>query len=273
MEKLKKKKYEALLEPLLHELSDAARWIAETGQRLVVVFEGRDTAGKGGSIHMFANTLNPRQCRVVALSAPSDRERGQWYFQRYAEHLPATGEIVLFDRSWYNRAGVERVMGFCTEREAKDFLKNAPAFEKLLVDEGILLYKYWLCCDQEKQEERFEDRLNNPLRRWKLSPVDLAAREKYDDYTRAREEMLMATHTSYAPWTLVDFNNQAIGRLTLLRDLLDKLPDTKLPIPDVEWPPLKTKPGHERFQALQPIEHYDYDQDVEERDRNEDEAD
>ena len=260
MAKLKKKKYEALLQPLLHELSDAARWIAETGQRLVVVFEGRDTAGKGGSIHMFANTLNPRQCHVVALSAPSDRERGQWYFQRYAEHLPATGEIALFDRSWYNRAGVERVMGFCTEREAKDFLKAAPSFEKLLIDEGVLLYKYWLCCDQEKQEERFEKRLTNPLRRWKLSPVDLAAREKYDDYTRARDEMLRATHTDYAPWTLVDFNNQAIGRLTLLRDLLDKLPDTKLPIPQIDWPKLKGKPGKERFSVLKPIDPYDIEQ-------------
>ena len=177
---LKKKDYEALLKPLLRELSDAARWISETGQRLIVLFEGRDTAGKGGSIHMFANTLNPRQCRVAALPAPTDREKEQWYVQRYVEHFPARGEIVLFDRSWYNRAGVEKVMGFCTEAESRAFLKAVPDFERQLTDDGVLLYKYWLTCDQKKQEKRFEDRLNNPLRRWKLSPIDLAARGNYE---------------------------------------------------------------------------------------------
>ena len=164
---------------------------------------------------MFANTLNPRQCKVVALPAPTERERGQWYFQRYAAHLPARGEISLFDRSWYNRAGVERVMGYCSEEEAEAFLKAAPEFERHLVDEGILLFKYWLCCDQEKQEERFAARINNPLRRWKLSPIDVEARTRYDDYTEARERMLEATHTPHAPWTLIDFNDQALGRLTL----------------------------------------------------------
>ena len=254
MGSLSKKEYEAALEPMLHELSDAARWIAETGQRLVILFEGRDTAGKGGSIFRFANTLNPRQCHVVALPAPSDRERGQWYFQRYAAHLPARGEISLFDRSWYNRAGVERVMGFCTEAETEAFLKAAPEFERQLINDGILLFKYWLCCDQEKQEERFAARLNNPLKRWKLSPIDLRAREHYDDYTEARERMLAATHTDRAPWTLVDFNDQPLGRLTLLRDLLDRLPDTKLPVPDLPWPPLAGHPSRERFTVLRPIE-------------------
>ena len=250
---LKNKEYEALLDPMLRELSEAARWIAETGQRLVVLFEGRDTAGKGGSIHMFASTLNPRQCHVVALPAPSSRERGQWYFQRYAAHLPARGEISLYDRSWYNRAGVERVMGFCTEAEAEAFLKAAPEFERQLVDEGVLLFKYWLTCDQEKQEERFKARLDNPLRRWKLSPIDVEARGKYQAYTHAREAMLEATHTEHAPWTLVDFNDQRLGRLTLLRDLLDRLPDTRLPEPQLDWPPLKGKPAKERFGVFRPL--------------------
>ena len=253
MGSLSKKDYEAALEPMLHELSDAARWISETGQRLVVLFEGRDTAGKGGSIYMFSSTLNPRQCHVVALPAPSERERGQWYFQRYAAHLPAKGEISLFDRSWYNRAGVERVMGFCSEEEAEAFLKAVPEYERQLVDEGILLFKYWLCCDQEKQEERFAARLNNPLKRWKLSPIDREARNHYDDYTDARERMLAATHTGHAPWTLVDFNDQPMGRLTLLRDLLDRLPDTRLPVADIPWPPLADEPSRERYGVLPPI--------------------
>jgi polyphosphate kinase 2 len=164
--------YEQALEPLTKELSDAARWISETGQRLIVIFEGRDTAGKGGSIDMIARNLNPRQCRVAALPAPSEREAGQWYFQRYAMHFPSKGEITLFDRSWYNRAGVERVMGYCSPQETEAFLQAAPEFERHLVEDGFLIYKYWLCCDQDRQEERFEARLNNPRRRWKLSPID-----------------------------------------------------------------------------------------------------
>ena len=257
--KLAKPDYEALLTPMLKELSDAARWIAETEQRLVVLFEGRDTAGKGGSIHMFAATLNPRQCRVVALSAPSPRERGQWYFQRYAAHLPARGEMTLFDRSWYNRAGVERVMAFCTEAESTAFLTAATRFEQQLVDEGVLLFKYWLCCDQEHQERRFAQRLHNPLRRWKLSPIDIAARDRYDDYTDAREEMLAHTHTAFAPWTLVDFNDQQLGRLTLLRDLLDRLPDTRLPLAEMDWAEFAAPPRKERFGVLQPIRQFDVD--------------
>jgi polyphosphate kinase 2 len=250
---LKWDQYETLLAPLTKELSDAARWISETGQRLVVVFEGRDTAGKGGSIDMFARTLNPRQCRVVALPAPSEREQGQWYFQRYIEHLPSTGEISLFDRSWYNRAGVEQVMGYCTDAEVEAFLKAVPEFERHLVDDGVFLFKYWLCCDQEKQEQRFAARIDNPRRRWKLSPIDVEARTRYDAYTQARERMLKATHTEFAPWTLVDFNDQAVGRLTLLRDLLDRLPDTVLPPTQIDWPPLDGAPRRERFGVIQPI--------------------
>jgi polyphosphate kinase 2 len=246
--------YEQALEPLTKELSDAARWISETGQRLIVLFEGRDTAGKGGSIDMIARNLNPRQCRVAALPAPSEREAGQWYFQRYAMHFPSKGEITLFDRSWYNRAGVERVMGYCSPQETEAFLQAAPEFERHLVEDGFLIYKYWLCCDQDRQEERFEARLNNPRRRWKLSPIDTESRTRYQAYTEARERMLEATHTPWAPWTLVDFNDQNVGRLTILRDLLDRLPDTKLPYPDINWPKLKHEPLKEQFGVLKPIQ-------------------
>jgi polyphosphate kinase 2 len=251
--KLTEEEYVELLKPMATELSAMARWVSETNQRVVVVFEGRDTAGKGGSIDMFARLLNPRQCRVVALPSPSERERTQWYFQRYIEHLPAAGEIALFDRSWYNRAGVERVMRFCTADQTQDFLNAAPDFERHLIDDGILLFKYWLCCDQKVQEQRFENRLNNPVRRWKLSPIDVKAREHYDDYTEARELMLSATHTDFAPWTLIDFNDQPLGRLTLLRDLLDRVPDTELPLADIPWPPLGRKPSKEHYGVLVPI--------------------
>ncbi|MDO8377300.1 MAG: polyphosphate kinase 2, partial [Aquabacterium sp.] len=227
-EGLSKKDYEDLMEPLELQLNNLARWLLHSGKRLAVVVEGRDTAGKGGVIAAIADTLNPRLCRVVALPKPSERERTQWYFQRYVQHLPAAGEIVLFDRSWYNRAGVERVMGYCSESEAQAFLKQTPTFEKLLVDDGLLLCKYWLTVDQAEQEKRFAERLQDPLKRWKLSPIDLQARAKYAEYGVAREAMLKATHTAHAPWTLVDFNDQKRGRLTLLRDLLDRLPDTKV---------------------------------------------
>jgi polyphosphate kinase len=254
--KLSDEEYVELLKPMAKELSAMARWVAETRQRMVVIFEGRDTAGKGGSIDMFARLLNPRQCRIVALPGPNERERTQWYFQRYAEHLPAEGEIVLFDRSWYNRAGVEKVMGFCTPEQTQAFLNAAPEFERHLVDDGILLFKYWLCCDQDVQEERFQNRLNNPMKRWKLSPIDIKAREHYDDYTEAREMMLAATHTEFAPWTLVDFNDQARGRLTLLRHLLDRVPDTDLPLADIPWPALEHAPLKEHYGVLQPIAEY-----------------
>jgi polyphosphate kinase 2 len=254
--KLSEEEYDELLKPLAQELSAMARWVSETNQRMVIVFEGRDTAGKGGSIDMFARLLNPRQCRIVALPSPSEREKTQWYFQRYIEHLPAAGEIVLFDRSWYNRAGVEKVMGFCTPDQTQDFLNAAPEFERHLADDGMLLYKYWLCCDQAVQEERFENRLHNPMKRWKLSPIDIKAREHYDDYTEARELMLAATHTDFAPWTLIDFNDQPLGRLTLLRDLLDRVPDTELPLADIPWPPLGHEPLTERYGVLRPIANY-----------------
>ena len=250
---MKRARYEELLEPLELELVRMAQWVAATGQRLCVLFEGRDTAGKGGAIAAIRERLNPRQCRVVALPKPTEIERGQWYFQRYVPHLPAAGEIVLFDRSWYNRAGVEQVMGFATPEQVAAFLAAAPAFERLLVEDGILLFKYWLAVDQAEQEARFAERLADPLKSWKLSPVDAEARTRYDAYTRAREAMLAATHTAHAPWTLVDFNDQKRGRLTLIRDLLDRLPDTHVPEPRRDWPALDHPPLRESFGVLQPI--------------------
>jgi polyphosphate kinase 2 len=235
------------------ELVAVARWAAANGQRIVVLFEGRDTAGKGGAIQAIAAKLNPRQCRTVALPKPSEEEAGQWYFQRFVEHLPARGQIVLFDRSWYNRAGVEKVMGFASEDQVAAFLDAVPHFEKLLVDDGILLFKYWLTCDQEEQEERFAERLDDPLKRWKLSPIDQAARAKYADYGEARDAMLKATHKRHSPWTLVDFNDQRRGRLTLIRDLLDRLPDTRCREETIDWRPLGHAPLKERFGTLKPI--------------------
>ena len=259
MKQLKRKRYEKLIEPMQAELVAMARWAASTGQRILILFEGRDTAGKGGAIRAVADKLNPRQCRTVALSKPSDAEKGQWYFQRYVPHLPGKSEIVLFDRSWYTRAGVEKVMGFATDEEVEAFLAAVPGFEKALVDDGILLFKYWLTCDQEKQEERFAERLDDPLKRWKLSPIDQAARQKYADYTAAREAMLKATHTKYAPWTLVNFNDQKRGRLTLIRDLLDRLPDTRCPEEKVAWPPLDHQPLEEKFGAVKPVRDFPID--------------
>ena len=256
MGKLKRKRYETLLEPLEEELVAMARWARVTGARICVLFEGRDTAGKGGAIRAVSQRLNPRQCRVVALSKPSDTEATQWYFQRYVPHLPAAGEIVLFDRSWYNRAGVERVMGFADEAQVERFLAEAPRFERMLVDDGIHLFKYWLTTDQAQQEERLRERLEDPLKRWKLSPIDLAARDKYAAYTEAREAMLQATHTDHAPWTLVDFNDQKRGRLTLIRDLLDRLPDTHIEPEPLAFPALGHEPLEEEYRVLRPIDNF-----------------
>ena len=247
MPKFHKKDYEVELQKLQVELNAMARWLQATGRRLLVIVEGRDTAGKGGVINAIAESLNPRQCHVVALAKPSEREAQQWYFQRYLAHLPAAGEIMLWDRSWYNRAGVEPVMGFCTPAQAKAFLAQVPVLEKLLVEDGLVLFKYWLSVDQDEQEERFAERLQDPLKRWKLSPIDLKAREKYAEYGRARDRMFEATHTPEAPWTVVDFNSQKRGRLNLIRDLLDRLPDTAVRSPKVVMAPLPGEPAVERF--------------------------
>jgi len=253
-DKLSRADYEAELEPLELALNNLGRWLQHTGQRIAVVVEGRDTAGKGGVIAAIADTLSPRQCRVVALPKPNEREGTQWYFQRYVPHLPAAGEIVLFDRSWYNRAGVERVMGYCTEGQAQAFLAQAPLFEQLLIDDGLLLLKYWLTVDQAQQEARFAERLDDPLKRWKLSPIDLEARSRYADYGQARDRMLKATHTTNAPWALVDFNDQRRGRLALIRHLLAHLPDTHVLPAELTLAPLVGKPLKETYRAgLKPI--------------------
>ncbi len=251
---MKKKAYEEQLETLQVELNNLARWLQHSGRRMMVVVEGRDTAGKGGAIKAIAATLNPRQVRIVALGKPSDRERTEWYFQRYVPHLPSAGELVLFDRSWYNRAGVEKVMGFCTEAEYERFLKQAPAFERLLVDDGILLLKSWLAVDQREQEERLAERAADPLKRWKLSPVDLEARKHYVEYGRARDAMFRATHSRHAPWFVVRFDDQRRGRLNLIRHLLDQVPDTRVPPARVELTPLPAKPAKESFKGpVKPI--------------------
>lgn len=256
MSRLKRKEYEEALEPLQRELVELARWVAAEGKRIVVVMEGRDSAGKGGAITAIRQHLNPRQVRTVALAKPTEREAGQWYFQRYVEHLPTAGEMVLFDRSWYNRAGVEQVMGYATQDQVDAFLTSVPRFEEMLVDDGIILLKYWLCCDQKKQEERFAERSEDPLKGWKLSPIDVKAREQYDAYTKARETMLAATHTAAAPWTLVDFNDQKVGRLTLIRNLLDRIPDHHVAVEPVDLPPLKEKPSTEHFGVVKPLQDY-----------------
>ena len=253
-DKLGKSAYLEALAPLQLELNRVARWLQHVGKRLVVVVEGRDTAGKGGVIAAISETLNPRQCHTVALGKPTEREQREWYFERYVPHLPAAGEMALFDRSWYNRAGVETVMGFCTPAQTTAFLKQAPAFEKLLTDDGVLLFKYWLTVDQAQQEERFADRLADPLKRWKLSQIDVDARRLYAQYGEARERMLKATHTKHAPWTLVDFNDQRQGRLTLIRHLLAQLPEVSVPETEINFEPLARKPQKESFtEKLKPI--------------------
>ena len=256
---LKGKDYRKLLDPMTEELVAMARWARTTGARIVVLFEGRDTAGKGGAIRAVRDKLNPRQCRTVALSKPSEDEQTQWYFQRYVPHLPHAGEIVLFDRSWYNRAGVEQVMGYASQPQVDRFLEQVPVFEKLLTDDGIILFKYWLTTDQDNQEERLRERLDDPLKRWKLSPVDLAARDNYDAYTKAREAMLKATHYDHAPWSLVDFNDQKRGRLTLIRDLLDRLPDTHVEPPAIEFPAMDGEMLKESYSVMEPIKDYPLD--------------
>ncbi len=215
--------YEDQLERLQIELVKVQGWLQETGHRVVILLEGRDAAGKGGCIKAITRYQNPRTARVVALPKPNDRERGEWYFQRYISHLPTSGESVLFDRSWYNRGGVEPVMGFCTPDQNAQFLREAPRFEDMLVEEGIFLFKFWLNIGQEMQIKRFHDRRHDPLKVWKLSPIDHAALSKWADYTKARNKTLQATHTRAAPWTVVRTNDKRRGRLNLIRHLLGQL--------------------------------------------------
>jgi polyphosphate kinase 2 len=214
------KAYEADLHLLQIELLKLQRWVRDEGQRIVMVFEGRDAAGKGGTIKRFMEHLNPRHARTVALSKPTETESGQWYFQRYITHLPTAGDMVLFDRSWYNRAGVEPVMGFCTPDQVTQFLSETPEFEASLVRDGIRLFKFWLTVGQAMQIKRFHARRHDPLKSWKLSPIDLASMSKWDDYTKAREEMLDHTHTKQAPWTVIRSNDKRRARLNAIRHVL-----------------------------------------------------
>ena len=226
---INKKQYEKELEKLQVELVKLQEWVQSSGQRVVVIFEGRDTAGKGGSIRRIAEALNPRYCRVVALGVPSDRERSQWYFQRYVNQLPSAGEILLFDRSWYNRAGVEKVMGFCTEAEYEEFLFTCPQIERALVRSGIQVIKYWLSISDEEQERRFRARMTDPVKQWKLSPMDLEARAHWVDYAEAKDEMLLHTDIAEAPWFVVDAEDKKTARLNLISHLLSQIPYEDLP--------------------------------------------
>ena len=219
------------------ELVKLQDWVMATGQRVVVLFEGRDAAGKGGAIKRITQRLNPRVCRVAALPAPNDRERTQWYFQRYVSHLPAAGEIVLFDRSWYNRAGVERVMGFCSEDELEEFFRTVPEFEKMLVRSGIRVLKYWFSITDDEQYARFLGRINDPLKQWKLSPMDLESRRRWEDYTKAKEAMLERTHIPEAPWWVVQAVDKKKARLNCIHHLLGQMPYAEVPHEPVRMPP------------------------------------
>lgn len=250
--KLNKKVYERELYRLQTELGQLQEWVRSTGQRVVVVFEGRDAAGKGGSIKRITQYLNPRVARIVALPAPTERQRGQWYFQRYIENLPAAGEIVLFDRSWYNRAGVERVMEFCTDDEYRRFLHQAPIFERMLVEEGIALRKYWFSVSLEEQEHRFQSRLHDPLRRWKLSPMDVESIKRWEAYSRAKDEMFVHTDLPEAPWFVVEADDKRRARINMIAHLLATLPYGEVEPTPITFPrrPPSTgyvRPGKEHF--------------------------
>jgi polyphosphate kinase len=234
--KLPKEIYEAELFRLQTELVKLQEWVKATGTRIVVVFEGRDAAGKGGTIKRITEYLSPRASRIAALPAPTERERGQWYFQRYIEHLPARGEIVLFDRSWYNRAGVELVMGFCTPQEHTLFLRQCPIFEQMLIDDGIILRKYWFSVSDDEQLHRFKSRRNDPLRRWKLSPMDLESIYRWEDYSRAKDQMMVHTDTPASPWFVVESNNKKHARLNMIAHLLSSIEYEEVEQPDVELP-------------------------------------
>ena len=222
--KIKNRKYEAELQRLQVELVKLQEWVKQSGHRVVIVFEGRDAAGKGGTIKRIIEALNPRVCHVVALPAPTEREKTQWYFQRYVPHLPAAGEIVIFDRSWYNRAGVERVMGFCTEQEYREFLRSCPEFERMLVRSGMQLIKYWFSVSDEEQERRFQKRLTDPTKQWKLSPMDVESRKRWAAYSRAKDEMFAHTDIKQAPWYVVASDVKKHARLNCISHLLSLIP-------------------------------------------------
>jgi polyphosphate kinase len=248
--KVKRKEYEKALHKLQVELCHLQAWVKETGARIILIFEGRDGAGKGGTIKAITERVSPRVFRVVALPAPSDREKTQMYIQRYAQHFPAAGEIVIFDRSWYNRLGVEQVMGFCTKDQYTRALELCPVFEKYLIEGGITLLKYWLEVSNEEQERRFEARLEDPLRQWKLSPMDLPSREKWFEYSRARDRMLESTDTKHAPWYLVRSDNKRRARLNIIKHFLSSIPYKKMPYKKVKLPKRSKKHEYDDHATL-----------------------
>ena len=245
-ERLSSAVYEAELLRLQGEMVKVQEWVRARGERIVVVFEGRDAAGKGGTIKRITQYLSPRVARIAALPAPTERERGQWYFQRYVEHLPSSGEIVLFDRSWYNRAGVERVMGFCTQAEYTRFLHQGPIFERMLVEDGILLRKYWFSVSDREQQRRFKSRLKDPMRQWKLSPMDLESITRWEDYSRAKDEMMVHTDIPEAPWFVVESDEKKRARLNMMAHLLSTIPYTDVGSPVLELPERPQPKGYQR---------------------------
>lgn len=238
-ERLNRRTYFQELVRLQRELIKLQDWVVDSGERIVVIFEGRDSAGKGGAIKRITQRLNPRVCRVAALPAPTEREQTQWYFQRYVAHLPAAGEIVLFDRSWYNRVGVERVMGFCSDGQYEEFFQSVPEFERMLVRSGIRLVKYWFSITDDEQHSRFMSRIHDPLKQWKLSAMDLQSRRRWEDYTKAKETMFERTHIPEAPWWVVEGNNKKRARLNCIAHLLDQIPYNAVPRDEVELPERK----------------------------------
>ena len=244
--RLPRKLYDQELLRLQAELVKLQEWVRVEGERVVVIFEGRDAAGKGSTIKRVTEFLNPRVARIVALPAPTERQRTEWYFQRYVEHLPAAGEIALFDRSWYNRAGVERVMGFCTNQEYARFLHQCPIFERLLVEDGVLLRKYWFSVSDSEQENRFRSRLEDPMRRWKLSPMDLESITRWEDYSRAKDEMFVHTDIPEAPWHVVESEDKRSARINMIAHLLSTVPYHEVQRPPLELPPRPPTKGYER---------------------------
>ncbi len=244
--KMDRKLYEKELAKLQIELVKMQYWIKHTGYRLILLFEGRDAAGKGGTIKRVTEPLNPRGCKVVALGTPSDQQKTQWYFQRYVEHFPSAGEMVLFDRSWYNRAGVEKVMNFCSPAQAEEFMQSCPEFERMLVRSGITLIKYWFSVSDEEQEERFRSRLKDPARRWKLSPMDLESRDRWVDFSRAKDEMFARTNIPEAPWFTVEADDKRRARLNCMRHILSKVPYEDMTHEPIELPPRKAVGDYQR---------------------------
>lgn len=244
--KINKKNYEKELARLQRELVKLQEWIKYKKLKVVVIFEGRDAAGKGGVIKRITESLNPRICRVVALGTPTEREKTQWYFQRYIPHLPANGEMILFDRSWYNRAGVEHVMGFCTLEEYNEFMRSCPEFERMLIRSGIIVIKYWFSVSDEEQERRFQARIDDPTKRWKLSPMDLASREKWVEYSKAKDEMFKYTDIKQAPWYVVPADNKKRARLNCIHHLLSLIPYKDLTPKPIVLPPRQADKGYIR---------------------------